>query len=497
MAHDACGGPGRAPRRAGDARAGRRRAAPARAGGQGRRGSPSTRPGRQAPDLAAHLRRQLRRSGASPAVDLPRGPVGRQQHRHLQLAGPRAATTARTGTSRTSRTAGPTRSASASAARTSAPPTPRWQQDRATHTATLLTLPLLGWVGQRGVVLRRPPVQLPGGGRPAGRPRPLPPDLRQRPPRRSVADRRPDPAGLRSGRRSPRSGSPRCRQKFGDAQHGGVSIYELGNEPDLWDSTHHDFHPQPTTYDELWTKSRDLAVAVKDADPGAATLGPAEWGWPNYFCSAADHVDQGCFATSPDRAAHGGTELSRVVPPAVRGLRAADRPPAARLLRPALLPAGAATPPPPTSPARSGTRPTPTRRGSTPRSTCSRGCATGCRPATRAPSSASASTTSASASPPTSGCRTSSRPTRWASSAARGSTSRRSGRTAARRSRPRVPHLPQLRRPAPPLRRPRRRGAERRPAPGVGVRRPGRRARDRSRSSSSTRRPLRCGRRSG
>ena len=101
-----------------------------------------------------------------------------------------------------------------------------------------------------------------------------------------------------------------ARRKFGDAQHGGVSIYSLGNEPALWDDTHHDFHPQPTTYDELWTKSRDLAQAVKGADPGAATLGPAEWGWPNYFCSAADHVQQGCSASSPDRAAHGGTELS-------------------------------------------------------------------------------------------------------------------------------------------------------------------------------------------
>ena len=210
-------------------------------------------------------------------------------------------------------------------------------------------------------------------------------------------------------------------------------IYELGNEPNLWDSTHHDFHPQPTTYDELWTKSRDLAAAVKDADPGAATLGPAEWGWPNYFCSAADHIDQGCFPTSPDRAAHGGTDAVGVVPPAVRGLPAADRPPAARLLRPALLPAGQLLPRHRRDPLALGPVATPTPRGSTRRSGCCRGCGPGCATATRAPSSASASTTSASASPPTRGCRTSSRPTPSASSAARGSTSRRSGPTAARR----------------------------------------------------------------
>ena len=50
----------------------------------------------------------------------------------------------------------------------------------------------------------------------------------------------------------------------------GVHLYELGNEPNLWNTTHHDIHPQPTTYDELWAKSRDLATAVKDDDPAAA-----------------------------------------------------------------------------------------------------------------------------------------------------------------------------------------------------------------------------------
>jgi hypothetical protein len=97
--------------------------------------------------------------------------------------------------------------------------------------------------------------------------------------------------------------------RFGSAAHGGVGIYELGNEPALWNSTHRDVHPAPVTYDELWQKSRDLAVAVKQADPTAQVLGFSEWGWPNYFCSAADDVSSGCFPSSPDRAAHGGTPL--------------------------------------------------------------------------------------------------------------------------------------------------------------------------------------------
>lgn len=98
--------------------------------------------------------------------------------------------------------------------------------------------------------------------------------------------------------------------RYGPAADGGVRLYALGNEPGLWNDSHHDFHPDPLTYDELWAKGRDLATAVKAADPGAQVLGPVEWGWPNYFCSTADVPDNGCTPESPDRAAHGGTDLS-------------------------------------------------------------------------------------------------------------------------------------------------------------------------------------------
>jgi len=98
--------------------------------------------------------------------------------------------------------------------------------------------------------------------------------------------------------------------RFGTAAHGGVAIYELGNEPGLWDSTHRDVHPSPTTYDELWQKSHEAAVAVKESDPSAEVLGFSEWGWPNYFCSAADGAPQeACTAADPDRKAHGGVPL--------------------------------------------------------------------------------------------------------------------------------------------------------------------------------------------
>ncbi|MFT3698358.1 MAG: glycoside hydrolase family 44 protein [Kofleriaceae bacterium] len=95
--------------------------------------------------------------------------------------------------------------------------------------------------------------------------------------------------------------------KFGASN--GKRIYALDNEPNLWSSTQHDVHPTKLTYDELWQRMRDNAIAILAADPTAEISGPAEWGWPNYFCSDADNISQGCFTTSPDRAAHGGEEL--------------------------------------------------------------------------------------------------------------------------------------------------------------------------------------------
>ena len=97
---------------------------------------------------------------------------------------------------------------------------------------------------------------------------------------------------------------------YGDAANGGVKFYELGNEPNLWNSTHRDVHPGPTTFDEIWSKTEDMAVAVKGADPTAKVLGFSEWGWPNYFCSATDDTSNGCQSTDSDRANHGGKELA-------------------------------------------------------------------------------------------------------------------------------------------------------------------------------------------
>jgi hypothetical protein len=85
---------------------------------------------------------------------------------------------------------------------------------------------------------------------------------------------------------------------------GGVRFYAMDNEPALWNSTHRDVHPQPLSYDELWTRTLDYASAAKARDPQAQVLGPESWGWCEYFWSAVD----GC-SNGSDRAAHGGLGL--------------------------------------------------------------------------------------------------------------------------------------------------------------------------------------------
>ncbi len=90
--------------------------------------------------------------------------------------------------------------------------------------------------------------------------------------------------------------------KYGTAIGGGIAYYDLDNEPMLWDNTHRDVHPMPTTYDEMRDRTYQYASAIKAADPTAKTLGPVAWGWCEYFYSALD----GCSA-GVDYQTHGNT----------------------------------------------------------------------------------------------------------------------------------------------------------------------------------------------
>jgi hypothetical protein len=90
--------------------------------------------------------------------------------------------------------------------------------------------------------------------------------------------------------------------RVGTAGSGGVRLFALDNEPDLWNSTHRDVHPAPLSYDEIWQRTTDYASAIKLQDPNALVLGPVPWGWCAYFWSALD----GCGDGGPDLSAHGG-----------------------------------------------------------------------------------------------------------------------------------------------------------------------------------------------
>jgi hypothetical protein len=88
---------------------------------------------------------------------------------------------------------------------------------------------------------------------------------------------------------------------FGSANSGGVRYYSLDNEVMLWNSTHRDVHPNPTTFDETWNNALAYGTAIKQQDPTAKVTGPVTWGDCDLFGSGADNCLDGS-----DRQAHGG-----------------------------------------------------------------------------------------------------------------------------------------------------------------------------------------------
>ncbi len=85
-----------------------------------------------------------------------------------------------------------------------------------------------------------------------------------------------------------------------------VQMYILDNEPTLWSETHRDVHPRAVSYDELLERTIAYARAIRRADPGGVIAGPALWGWPAYFHSG---VDQAARPAQPDQDAHEGLPL--------------------------------------------------------------------------------------------------------------------------------------------------------------------------------------------
>lgn len=95
---------------------------------------------------------------------------------------------------------------------------------------------------------------------------------------------------------------------FGAANAGGVQFYAMDNEPGLWDSTHTDVHPAQMGYDDILAEFLQYANAVKDVDPKAQITGPVSWGWTGYEFSALDRGTDN-FHTHADQNKHGGMWL--------------------------------------------------------------------------------------------------------------------------------------------------------------------------------------------
>lgn len=184
------------------------------------------------------------------------------------------------------------------------------EQDRRTGTKTIMTLPLIGWTPKSRAYACGFSVAKYGA-------------------QQSTDPWRPDCGnGIRTNGSKITGNDPldtssvadpafvqgwinHLKSRYGDAAAGGVAFYNLDNEPMLWNDTHRDAHPNPTSYDELRDRTYSYAAAIKAADPTAKTLGPVLFGWTAYFYSALDWAPGGSWWNNPqDRNAHGGVPFT-------------------------------------------------------------------------------------------------------------------------------------------------------------------------------------------
>lgn len=181
-----------------------------------------------------------------------------------------------------------------------------WIDDAIKHGAkNALVVPMIGWIAKDAVSVGFPVSQFGkqkatdqwrsdagNGQKPDGKP------IAPGPPTQTSIAAPPDLVGkwIRAIRERDRAKGVRS-----------VDSYILDNEPNLWNTTHRDVHPEPLSYDELLDRTVRYAKAVREADPDAVIAGPAEWGWTGYFFSAKDQESGSLLHL--DRRAHGDVPL--------------------------------------------------------------------------------------------------------------------------------------------------------------------------------------------
>ena len=94
------------------------------------------------------------------------------------------------------------------------------------------------------------------------------------------------------------------KAKYGAAGDGGVRLYDLDNEPDIWFETHRDIRPKGWKYQEFRDDTIAYAAAAKAADPQVQLLGPVVMGWTYYWFGAYDGQRED-WSTPDDRLANG------------------------------------------------------------------------------------------------------------------------------------------------------------------------------------------------
>lgn len=82
------------------------------------------------------------------------------------------------------------------------------------------------------------------------------------------------------------------QETFKDALAQGKKIfYSLGNEPGIWNGTHHLLHPAKTTYAEIADRTKQFGTMIKRYAPTALVFGPVSFGYYE-FVGLADAPDQ-------------------------------------------------------------------------------------------------------------------------------------------------------------------------------------------------------------
>src|SRR5579872_5003285 len=192
------------------------------------------------------------------------------------------------------------------------------QGDRTAGVASLITVPTIGWVAKDGSldtcgfsVNKYGPQQQTDPYRPnCGN--------GVKPNGQDITGNNPTDTSVRNTPADIQAWIRHLVRRFGPASRGGVKFFAMDNEPELWNSTQRDVHPQPLTYQGLYDEFETYASAVKQVDPSAMIDGPIPWGWSAYFDSAYDYANN----TQSDRLAHGDLPI---IPWLLKTVRAHDR----------------------------------------------------------------------------------------------------------------------------------------------------------------------------